>query len=91
MEVTGSLFDHKMPTLIDLIGLFTSADYNRLSIDLKLISESQPIPSPTFHDIYIYIYIYIYMFVSHMCMCCIQLRRYIVSFWGARSINGHGA
>ena len=39
MEVTGSLFDHQMrgvPELIDLIGLITS-DFNQLSIDLKLV------------------------------------------------------
>ena len=37
----------EFPALIDLIGLITSADFNRLSIDLKLvISEFQPTPSP---------------------------------------------
>ena len=39
MEVTGSLFDRHMggvPSLIDLIGLITSTDFNRLSINLKL-------------------------------------------------------
>ena len=39
----------EFPVLIDLIGLITSTDFNRLSIDLKLvISESRPIPSPKF-------------------------------------------
>ena len=50
MEVIGSLFDHqKFPVLIDLIGLITSTDFNRLSIDLKLViinfrisADSQP-------------------------------------------------
>ena len=51
-EVIGSLFDHQMggvPVLIDLIGIITSADFNRLSIDLKLViidfrisADSQP-------------------------------------------------
>ena len=35
MEVTGSLFDHQMGVV--LIGLITSADFNRLSIHLKLV------------------------------------------------------
>ena len=38
MEVTVSLFDHQMGVVsIDFIGLITSADFNRLSIHLKLL------------------------------------------------------
>ena len=40
MEVTGSLLIIKwegFPALINLIGLITSTDFNRLSIDLKLV------------------------------------------------------
>ena len=39
-EVVGSLFDHQMggvSCINDLIGLITSADFNRLSIDLELV------------------------------------------------------
>ena len=52
MEVTGSLLIIKweeFPVLINLIGLITSADFNQLSIDLKLViinfrisTDSQP-------------------------------------------------
>ena len=40
MEVIGSFLIIKweeFPVLIALIGLITSADFNRLSIDLKLV------------------------------------------------------
>ena len=41
----------EFPALVNLIGLNTSAEFNRLLIDLKLvlkpISEAQPIPSPS--------------------------------------------
>ena len=37
IEVTGSLKWEEFPALIDFIGLINSTDFNRLSIDLKLV------------------------------------------------------
>ena len=53
----------EFPALIDLIGLITSTDFNRLSIDLKLVIIDFSISSPS---TYMYIHIYMYMYSTRI-------------------------
>ena len=61
---------------------------------IKIIMANRAIPMIAFHGGLMYIYIYIYMYIflcPHVRVCVVYVVKEVVSFPGARSINGRGA